>query len=217
MFYLFFSSGVPQGNNLGSLLFTVFINDVSYLLSSGCRLFYADDTKIFKIIKTHSDCSDLQNMLSTFADWCSRNLMSLSIEKCNIISNHRKNSPILFDYILSENGIARVEHIKDLGVILDSGLSFKIHYDNIVNRANRQLGFIFKVADEFRDPLWLRSLYCSLVCSILETNAVVWCAFYANWMARIEPVQRKFVKYDLQNLRWQDPTYLPPYEERCRL
>ena len=84
------SSRVPQGRNLGPLLFTVFINDVSYLLSSGCRLFYADDTKIIKIIKTHSDCSDLQNMLSTFADWCSRNLMSLSIGKCNIISYHWK-------------------------------------------------------------------------------------------------------------------------------
>ena len=211
------SSGVPQGSNLGPLLFTVFINDVSSLLAAGSRLFYADDAKIYQVVKTHSDCLDLQNMLSAFADWCSRNLMSLSIEKCNIISYHRKNSPILFDYVLSGSCIARVECVKDLGVILDSGLTFKLHYDSIVSSANRQLGFIFKVADEFRDPLCLRSLYCSLVRSTLESNAVVWCPFYANWIARIEAVQRKFVRYALRFLRWQDPTNLPPYEERCRL
>ena len=36
-------------------------------------------------------------------------------------------------------------------------------------------------------------------------------------MARIEAVQRKFVKYALRFLRWQDPIKVPPYEERCRL
>ena len=82
-----------------------------------------------------------------------------------------------------------MDHIKDLGVILDSGLSFKIHYNNIVNRANRQLGFIFKLLTSF-----VIRYACSLVRSILETNAVVWCPFYANWMARIEAVQRKLIK-----------------------
>ena len=83
-------SSVPQGSNLRPLLFTVFINDVLYLLASGCRHFYADDTENLKIIKTSTDCWDLQNMQFTFADWCYKNLMTLSFEKCNIISYHWK-------------------------------------------------------------------------------------------------------------------------------
>lgn len=87
----------------------------------------------------------------------------------------------------------------------------------MISKANRQLGFMFKISREFKDPLCLRSVYCSLVRSILESNAVVWCPYQSTWTARIESVQRKFVRYALRNLPWHDPLNLPPYEDRCRL
>ncbi|XP_055622268.1 uncharacterized protein LOC129765855 [Toxorhynchites rutilus septentrionalis] len=144
------NSGVPQGSNLGPLLFSLFLTDVSLLIPPECRFFFADDVKIFKLVKCHSDCQDLQTLVCTFADWCSRNMLSVSVEKCNVISYHRKNQPIIHDYILFGCHLDQVQHLKDLGVILDSGLSFRNHYHDIVARANRQLGFIFKIADEFR-------------------------------------------------------------------
>ena len=132
-------SGVPQGSNLGPLLFSIFINDVSLLLPPGCRLFYADDTKLFKEIKCLDDCSELQKHLTTFVDWCSTNCLTLSVEKCNIISFQRKRSPIEYDYTISNQDLNRVQCIKDLGVLLDTELTFKIHYDGIIAKANRQL------------------------------------------------------------------------------
>lgn len=87
----------------------------------------------------------------------------------------------------------------------------------MISRANRQLGFMFKIADEFHDPLCLRSLYCALVRSILESNVIVWCPYQSTWISRIEAVQRKFVRYALRSLPWHDPTNLPRYEDRCRL
>ena len=148
-------------------------------------------------------------MLSCFADWCSINFMRLSIDKCSIISFHRKTSPIVIDYTVSGHHLPRVQYVRDLGVILDSELTYRIHYNDIIAKANRQLGFIFKIANEFRDPLCLRSLYCSLVRSILESSAVVWSPSHANWIARIEAVQRKFVRYSLRFLPWHDPLNLP--------
>ena len=145
------------------------------------------------------------------------NLICLSIDKCNIISFHRKCTPIIFDYTISGCPLQRVQCVKYLGVILDSELTFRIHYNDIIAKANRQLGFIFKIADEFRDPLCLRSLYCSLVRSILESNAVIWCPSHANWITRIEAIQRKFVRYSLRFLPWRDTLNLPPYADRCRL
>ena len=38
-----------------------------------------------------------------------------------------------------------------------------------------------------------------------------------DWVARIEAVQRKFVRYSLRFLPWGDPLNLSPYEDRCRL
>lgn len=169
------------------------------------------------IIKTIQDCYALQMLLDRFADWCTLNMLTLSIHKCNIISFHRKLKPITHDYTINGQPLERVHQVRDLGVTLDSALTFRLHYNDIISKANRQLGFIFKISSEFKDPLCLRSLYCALVRSILESNSVVWCPYQTTWTARIEAIQRKFVRYALRHLPWRDPLNLPRYEDRCRL
>lgn len=210
-------SGVPQGSNLGPLLFSLFINDASLVLPPGTRLFYADDTKVYMIVDSLDDCHHLQRLLNDFEAWCSRNCMTLSIEKCQVISFNRKRNPIHFQYTLSGTAIERVQRVRDLGVWLDEEFTFNYHFNDIVSRANKQLGFVLKVTEGFSDPLCLRSLYCALVRSILEFAAIVWCPFHASWITRIESVQRKFLRHALRNLPWRDPSNLPPYEDRCRL
>lgn len=202
---------------MGPLLFSIFINELTELLPPGCRLLYADDVKLYIIVNCIEDCQKLQQWIDTFEEWCSRNLLTISVPKCNVITFHRKLNPIIYDYSITNQSLIRVDHFRDLGVILDCGLTFRLHYDHIITKANRQLGFIFKIASEFRDPHCLRSLYCALVRSILESNSVVWCPYQVTWIARLESIQKKFVRYALRNLPWRDPANLPPYEHRCRL
>lgn len=210
-------SGVPQGSNLGPLLFTLFFNDVSILLADGGLLIYADDLKIFLIVRSDADCRELQKLLDIFARWCLMNYLQVCVSKCCVISYRRRKSPILYDYSINGQQIERVDKLKDLGVLLDYQLTFKLHYSYVVEKANRQLGFILKIAKEFNDPICLRALYCSLVRSILEFASVVWSPYETLWITRIEAVQRKFVRHALRNLPWRDPLNLPPYEHRCAL
>jgi hypothetical protein len=81
------NSGVPQGSNLGPLLFLLFINDIVEIFSLNVLLF-ADDVKLYSTIRDISDCMRLQSnckkinkYLELFVDM--RNLWSL--EKISIL------------------------------------------------------------------------------------------------------------------------------------
>jgi hypothetical protein len=63
------TSGVPQGNVLGPILFLAYINDFhEYIKHSILRLF-ADDSILYKTIKDKSDTYKLQEDLDAAAKW----------------------------------------------------------------------------------------------------------------------------------------------------
>lgn len=163
------------------------------------------------------DCRFLQNLLNVFADWCRLNRIVISVDKCSIITFTRRKSSFVYDYTLLGNSLARVTSVKDPGVTLDSQLTFNIHRSAVIENANRQLGFIKRVSNEFNDPLCFRSLYCAQVRPILESTAIVWAPYHDIWIDRLEQVQKRFFRFALRSLYWRNPRDLPPYSERCRL
>ena len=211
------NSGVPQGSNMGPLLFMLFFNDVASLLGAGCKLVYADDLKLYLIVRSFDDCRRLQGLLDIFVSWCRKNWLTVSIGKCQIMTFHRKVNPIEYNYQIDNQQLNRVDHVSDLGVLLDAKLTFNAHRANVITKATRQLGFISKVSRDFVDPHCLKALYCSLVRPILENACLVWCPQQLSWNLRIERVQKRFLRIALRNLPWRDPTNLPPYPDRCRL
>ena len=211
------NSGVPQGSTLGPLLFSLFINDICRLLPPGTRLLYADDTKIYVVIHSREDCVRLQELINLFAKWCDSNCLTISVNKCSIISFSRKKQTLIHEYFINDHSLQRNNIVTDLGVILDDGLTFRQHYDMIISKANRQLGMVLKIGKEFRNPGTLRALYCSLVRSILETNCVVWDPHYVFWSCRIESIQKRFVRSICRTLPWRNPDSLPRYEDLCAL
>ena len=80
-------SGVPQGSILGPLLFTLFINDINAGISAETNIcLYADDTKIWRPMKTELDCTILQKDIECLNEWCKSNKMRLNPEKCKVVS-----------------------------------------------------------------------------------------------------------------------------------
>lgn len=189
------SSGVPQGSHLGPLLFNLFINDIASIFKNTDILIYADDMKIFKQIKSPDDCILLQDDLDKLCSYCNINHLTLNTKKCNSISFSRKLKPIDHYYHLNNVVLKRVEQIRDLGVHLDSKLTFKTHMDIITAKAYRMLGFVLRTGRDFKLCSTLLLLYNSYVRSILEYASSVWNPQYKVHIDAIEKINKKFEKH----------------------
>lgn len=210
------TSGVPQGSVLGPLLFNIFVNDLSLLLKS-FSLSFADDLKMYRTITSSVDCVTLQEDVNTVLIWCGNNGMSVNSSKCKVISFTRRSRSVSHDYFIGSVIIERVDSICDLGVTIDAKLKFNDHVGATVAKSFAALGFIRCHAADFTDVYALKTLYCSLVRSIVEYAVPVWCPYYTTHILAIERVQKKFIRFALRTLPWNDPSNLPPYPDRCRL
>lgn len=190
----FATSGVPQGSNLGPLLFLIYINDLCDSLETS-RLMFADDLKIFAPISNLEDCTLLQNQLNLLQSWCLTNQLYLNISKCRIMTFTRKIKPFDFEYTINDITLERSLTVKDLGIHFDCRLSFNQHINFTVQTAYRAYGFIIRNCKNFTNIPTLRSLFSSLVRSKLEYGSIIWNPIYAQHSTAIEKVQKVFLKF----------------------
>ena len=94
--------GVPQGSNLGPLLFLVYINDLPNCLTSASPIIFADDTTITFAASAMTDLEDAVNLeLRNLQRWLITNRLSLNIAKTEFMVIG-SNQPI---HALSNNQI----------------------------------------------------------------------------------------------------------------
>jgi len=84
---VYWSSGVVQGSCIGPWLFLIYVNDVTDALSDSCMCkLYADDLKLYTVIRTIDDCQNLQKCLDMLYDWSRRTWqLTISYKKCSFM------------------------------------------------------------------------------------------------------------------------------------
>ncbi|MDD9361364.1 MAG: reverse transcriptase family protein, partial [Anaplasma sp.] len=187
------TSGVPQGSNLGPLLFLIFVNDLTSCVKYSKMLLFADDIKLYRRTNTVEDRVLLQRDVCSISLWCLTNGLVLNESKTKIISLSRKRDVLQFCYALDTTVISRVSLIRDLGVYLDTEILFNNQVMNIVNSSLSVFGIIVRISRNFRNPQCFLMLFRSLVLSRLEFSSVVWNSIGETNSTSIERVQRKFI------------------------
>ena len=186
-------SGVPQGSVLGPLLFVIYINDLPDVVRSLMYLF-ADDTKILSKIETKEDSKQLQTDIDALEKWSKDWLLKFHPDKCHVLTLGKfDHIPHAFPYCLGEEILDHVFSEKDLGITIDSELTFEEHIMNQVKKANSIVGLI-KRSFEYLSPQLFKKLFTSFVRPHLEYGQVIWSPKLRKHANIIENIQRRATK-----------------------
>ena len=170
--------GVPQGSVLCPMLFSLYKNDLPSVVKFSCVESYFDDTKIYLSFsaKDLDTCmtqviEDLRNI----ASWCCTNNLLINPRKTKfIVFGVRQLVPKVADIHISclSQELVPKPYVTDLGILLDSDLSFNEHTASLVSTLLGTLCRINKIKHLFsRSALLIilnslvfsKLFYCSAV------------------------------------------------------
>ena len=184
--------GVPQGSCLGPLLFNLYINDLYVSCPNLNLVHYADDTTAFisgsdPYILVNSLNVDLQSIHK----WLQCNRLTLNVKKSAYMIFGNNN--FVPNLKIGNETVSKVDEAKFLGIIIDSKLTFKHHFENVLKKLSSVSGIIFRNRDYIPRKV-LRMLYLSLGWSYLTYGIVVWGKSSITFGNKIQAMQNRIMR-----------------------
>lgn len=188
------TSGVPQGSILGPLLFSIYMNDLPSVPQHCSVQCYVDDTKLllsFRLQDQLRIVAEINQDLTRIRNWCFDNQLLLNPDKTKLlVCGSKRGVAKARDFKLSFLGkqLIPVEAARDLGVILDTSLTFDHHVSATVASCMSRLGQINRVKHCF-DNRTLIIIINALVFSKLFYCSSVWSSTSQSNIAKLQAVQ----------------------------
>ena len=156
---------------------------------------FADDVKLYTEIKSQTDFQNFQLCLNKLENWAEIWQLKFSINKCCIldIGLCKMMNINIYDCFLDDTKLGKVQSCRDLGVTVDSKLSFSYHMIDIVTRAKQRMSLLLRTFIS-KDPSMLVLAFRTYVLPLLDYCCQVWSPHLIKDILLIESVQRIFTK-----------------------
>lgn len=188
--------GVPQGSNIGPLLFLLFINDLGRLKLNGNARLFADDTALFYPHNDiHTIISLMEKDLRILNEYFNANLLSLNASKTKymIFKSIRKIVPDHDQVRLGCNIIEKVYCFKYLGILFDPVLSWINHINLIEKRVSSYIGILWRVR-LFVPSKTLLTYYYAYIHSQINYLISVWGHTASSHLLKLQTLQNRCLK-----------------------
>lgn len=138
-------NGIPQGSILSTTLFLVSINDIFVNIDRPVQAsLFADDLVVYvRGINVKSLMDVTQRTLDKLEAWCSTTGFKFSKDKtkCILFDRSRYQNPSSTLRLFS-GPLEFVHHTKYLGVMFDSKLNWKMHFDHLKQNCTKALSIL---------------------------------------------------------------------------
>ena len=147
--------------------------------------------KLYVKVVGPADESELQIALSALVSWADSWQLSVSIEKCCVLTIGKGVVPSQF--YIKDQRLPTVSSCRDLGVMINTDLSPSLYISDIVRKAHARANMIH-LCFISQNVTLLICAFVTYVRPLLERNCVVWSSHLWRDITLIEQVQRRFTK-----------------------
>ena len=183
-------AGVPQGSNLGPLLFLVFINDIVHVIQHCQIRLFADDTCLYISVDNRNDAAEMINRdLANVQSWADQWLITFSPPKTKTLLISNKSTINAHpDLILQGHIISSVPQHKHLGIVLNHNLRWNAHINDVVARCTKKINLMKQFKFEL-DRKSLEIIYLSFIRRSVEYGDVLFAGTYGSDLCKLDRLQ----------------------------
>jgi len=177
------------------LLFFIYINDICDSLTPGTKIrLFADDSLLYREIRSPEDISILQKDLDGLQRWESTWKMEFHPGKCQVLRITNKKKFIGGNYFIHNMILQEQPSAKYLGVIIDNKLKWKEQYSSVAKKANKMLAFLRRNLNDC-PPKVKEECYKTIVRPALEYGSSVWDPHHRTDIDHLEKIQKRAARF----------------------